>query len=92
MSSDDEQPDTIELRQWYRTAGGGLLNCEFLESDHEESWYSQIKAMGLRPEDYGVYHQDEIEKRELYDTMTKGELVDEIMRLKKAIEAFEKYF
>lgn len=44
----------IEISEWYR---GSFISVrrEFLEPEHPQSFYSCLKRLGLRPEDYGYF-------------------------------------
>ena len=44
----------IEISQWYR-GGVMMVRRDALPADHEESFYSCLARLGLRPEDYGYY-------------------------------------
>jgi len=75
--------DDIEIRPWIPKGGGLLVNAEALDIDDPDHVYNQILAQGKKPEDYGFNHP----YAELYEGKTRGELIHEIVSMRKEIEA-----
>jgi len=56
MSGDIEK---IEVPTWWVPGGGMMYRRDCLPSDHPESEYNYIKkTYNVRPEEYGVFHED----------------------------------
>jgi hypothetical protein len=85
-----EEPKELTLSRWYRTGNGMMYNREALDPSHPESWYQQVKAQGLTPEDYGLYRfsKDMYEK---YKTMTNEQLISIIADKNSQIEELHWY-
>lgn len=91
-----EATDEIEIVLWWKPGNGMMYNTSALDPDHKMHPYNQILAMGKVPEDYG--YEDPYaammleEKGYPYLSMTKRQLVIEIFKLHKEIEALERIY
>lgn len=83
MTDDIEENETITIRQWISKGGGIMVNAEALDIDDPDHLYNQIVAQGKRPEDYGFKHP----YAELFDDKSRDQLIEEILALRKEIEA-----
>lgn len=79
-------PHQIEIRQ-YAKRGSILLNTYALGPDDPEHVYNQVKALGLRPEDYGVLHP----MTEYFAHRSRDELIEEIIDLRRSVLAYERW-
>lgn len=75
--------DEIEIRPWISKGGGMIVNAEALDITDPDHVYNQILAQGKKPEDYGFKHP----YADLYEDKTRGELIHEIVSMRKEIEA-----
>lgn len=75
--------DEIEIRPWISKGGGMMVNAEALDITDPDHVYNQILAQGKKPEDYGFNHP----YAELYENKSRGELIHEIVSMRKEIEA-----
>lgn len=75
--------DSISIQAWVKR-GGMLYNTGCLEYDDPMHPYNQIIAQGHRPEDYGVYNP----VHEEFKGKTRHELIDEVLYLRKQVEAY----
>lgn len=74
--------DHISYKPWIKR-GNMLINAESLDIDDPDHIYNQIKSQGGIPEDYGFHHP----LAEEFKGKTRGELIQEIVRLRKDLEA-----
>jgi hypothetical protein len=82
----DTRPETIDVPVWVKQ-GGMLIRRDALGPDDPDQTYNYIKnTMGLRPEDYGVYHPYDQE----FARMSREQLIDEVIELRRAVEAYER--
>ena len=80
-----DTPKEVSYKVWH-SEGGMLVNTSALEHDHPMHPYNQIKAQGLKPEDYGMAHPlVEIDGEEFGDK-SRGELIAEILTLRKELD------
>lgn len=77
--------DTIEISMWVKR-GNMLYNVEGLDYDDPMHPYNQVKNKGLVPEDYGLYNPINAE----FDKKSRYELIDEILYLRKEVEAMHR--
>lgn len=78
-----EKDGTLKYDKWY-TAGGSMysVNRDCLSPDDPNHTYNYLTANGVVPEEYGIQHPYVEEFKEY----TRGQLIDEIMKLRKELE------
>lgn len=72
----------VTIRQWIPKGGGMMVNAEALDIDDPDHVYNQIIAQGGIPEDFGYNHP----YAELYEDKSRGELIRELVSMRKEIE------
>ena len=77
---------TIEIKPWVKR-GGMLFNTSCLDIEDPEHIYTQIVALGKRPEDYGYKHPF----AEEFENYSRDQLITEVISLRKSLEALERY-
>lgn len=78
------KPEAIEIPVWW-SAGGRSIRRDCLSPSHPEHTYNYIKReLKVDPEDYGVFHPDIEDCKD----MTREELVVEVMKLKSELRSW----
>ena len=67
--------------------GDMLINSACLPIDDPDHVYNQIKAQGLKPEDFGIEHP----YAERFKNQSRQELIEQIIHLEKELTAFHQY-
>lgn len=75
--------EEVTIRQWIPKGGGMMVNAETLDIDDPDHVYNQIIAQGGIPEDFGYEHP----YAELFKDKSRGELIIELVSLRKDLEA-----
>lgn len=78
-------PNQIEIRSFTKR-GDMLVNTSALDPADPDHPYNQIVSLGLRPEHYGITHPHSEE----FAHQTREQLVEEIINLRRSIEAMER--
>jgi hypothetical protein len=78
--------DDVSIRVWTKR-GNMLIKTDALDFDDPEHPYNQLLEQGVKPEDYGYKHPLEEE----FGDKSRGELVAEIVRLRREILAREQW-
>lgn len=81
-----EELDSVTVKPWISKGGGMMVNAEALDIDDPDHVYNQILSQGKRPEDYGFKHP----YAELYEDKSRGELINEIITLRKDLETMHR--
>lgn len=79
-------PNEIEIRPFVKR-GMMLVNTEALPIDDDDHVYNQVKALGLRPEDYGIRHP----RTEEFAARSRDDLIEEIVQLRDTVLAYERW-
>ena len=80
------ETEEVSIKVWIQD-GTMLVNAYALEPEHPEHPYNQLLTMGKIPENYGVFHP----YAEEFASHTRGELINEIVSLRKELEAYHRY-
>lgn len=81
---DNNQPETIDIPVWVKR-GSMLIRRDALGADDPDQTYNYVKnTMGLRPENYGIYHPRDQE----FLGKTREELIDEVIMLRRELESY----
>ena len=78
--------EEVHIQQWVRS-GEMLYNTAGLDISHELHPYNQALAQGVIPEEFGIEHP----YTEEYGNKSRGELISEIVDLKKQLETCLRY-
>ena len=82
MSVDAE----ITVQLWIKE-GGMMVNTSAVDIEHPMHVYNQILAQGAIPEDYGYKHP----LAEEFDAKSRGQLIQEIVKLRKEIDGYHRH-
>lgn len=82
-----QTPQTISIVAWWKPGNGMMYETSALDPDHPMHPYNQVKTQGLRPEDYGLSHP----RYEEFDKLTREELIDQIVELRKEVEGWARF-
>lgn len=78
-----EDSESVEIRRWIKR-GIMRVNSDALHWDDPDHTYNQILSQGKRPEDFGIEHPISEE----FKDKSRGELIAEIIDLRKELESF----